>query len=357
MNKAKVRLAVSSIMAAVLLPGVVTAQTASPVNQNPQPGTTLQAQSYTHPVRNFSLVFPPGAEVDVKKNGDLLTYRSRKGYLVKVQSGDRNDQIPLPSMSLRLESLYLGKGKPWQARGKDIPLTISGLRAHKVIYEGSSTRSSVIFIRGKKTDFVFMFFAPRDRYEDLKPGFEWILSNFQPAADEGGARKTVTITKPPQQPVKPVTLTPYKAQDLGMQMSYPDVWAVTKTSAMALFSGKANTPAYAVLVGLQNLDASTDQDAAKAALQKLKKDLARQTAGLTVFKQGRIKTADGEDGLAGQSFIAGYRYRQQSFKKWVVAVAGKSDRIVHIWSYTAPTLEFERYQGIARQMLASWRLL
>jgi len=324
---------------------------------------SLKAQAYTHPTRNFSLVFPPGANIEIQKKGDLLTYRSRKGYLVKVQTGNSNFDVPLTAMSSRLEGLYLGKGKPWQTRGKDIKLTVAGLAAHKVIYEGANTRSSIIFIRGQKTDFVFMFFAPRDRYEDLKPGFEWIIGNFQPDSGERAvpeiAKKSTMLAEKSKKngSIKPLKFISFQDGKLGFGMDYLNDWVVTKTNAMAIFSGKPGMPEYAVLVGVQNLQLTEAIDAPKTALKTIKIDLARQTSGLTIFKEGKIKTSESPDGLIGQSFIAKYRYQNQGFKKWVVAVARKKSNIVHVWSYTAPALEFDQFQGVAQQMLKSWRLL
>jgi len=323
---------------------------------------SLKAQAYTHPTRNFSLIFPPGSNVEIQKKGDLLTYRSRKGYLVKVQTGSSNFGVPLTAMSSRLERLYLGKGKPWQTRGKDIKLTVAGLPAHKVIYEGANTRSSVIFIRGQKTDFVFMFFAPRDRYEDLKPGFEWIIGNFQPDSGERSALKIVkkSITLPEKnnkrEPKKSLEFISFQDDKLGFSIDYLKNWAVTKTSAMAIFSGKPGVPEYAVLIGVQNLEMTDAKDPSKAALKNIKIDLARQTSGLTIFKEGQIKTSETSGGLVGKSFIAKYRYQNQGFKKWVVAVARKNSNIVHVWSYTAPTFEFDQFQNVAQRMLNSWRL-
>lgn len=164
----------------------VLAQSAPSQLQAPRPpgkrklGVSNQVQTYLHPVRKFTLAIPPGMEVFERGETVQVSIRSRQGYKINVQTGDAKPKVSLVQMTAKLEAQYLGPGKPWSQKTNQRTLSVAGLAANETIYEGAGTRVRVVIARGEKSDFVFMFFAPRETYESLASKFDWILANFQP---------------------------------------------------------------------------------------------------------------------------------------------------------------------------------
>ena len=119
------------------------------------------ASLYQHPVRGFEIAIPPNVEIIEDKGGDRLSVRSRKGFVINIQSGDRKAEYTEEVMFGILEQQYLGAGKPWNRKLDQNTVEIGGIVSRQVVYNGPNTRSRVIITRGVKTDFVFMFFAPQ----------------------------------------------------------------------------------------------------------------------------------------------------------------------------------------------------
>ena len=77
------------------------------------PETKGEIKTYLHPVRKFSLAVPAGAEISERGKGPQVSIRSRKGFMINIQTGDANPTLSLPQMAAKLEAQYLGQGRPW----------------------------------------------------------------------------------------------------------------------------------------------------------------------------------------------------------------------------------------------------
>jgi len=183
-----------SLMVAAENPAL--AQSSSPKSSPPKisPGKPLETwqkvpvapeekgeiKTYLHPVRKFTLAIPPGAEVAERGKGPQVSIRSPKGFMINIQTGDANPKLTLPQMAAKLEALYLGAGRPWSQKVLARPTTVAGLESLETQYSGAGTRIKVVITRGLKTDFIFMFFAPKNTFDDMSREFEWTLVNFRP---------------------------------------------------------------------------------------------------------------------------------------------------------------------------------
>ncbi len=317
------------------------------------PDKTLKARIYTHPVKGFSIVIPPGAEIIERGETKQLTMRSRTGYAVNIQSGPAQNQIPLNRMSAVLEAKYLGQGKPWSHKIGAHQANVGGLPAYAVDYAGRNSKTRVVVSRGATNDFVFIFVAPENEFVNLEKEFSWILERFRPGADDLRAVLASIANKQ-------LRTRRFAEPGFGYSMDYPEAWEVTNPSEMsAMFSGKEGSKAYAAIIGVQNIEppgATDGMDAAKRALSQLKGALSNAVRRLKF--EGEVAWAYKRGGmtLQGRQLSATYDHGGRKFRKLMIVVPRPSGSIAHIWSFTAPEKEFAEFKPTAERMLASWTI-
>lgn len=344
----------------------VVAQFALPRQQVPRsPGKrklsiSKQVQTYLHPVRKFTLAIPPGMEVFERGETVEVSIRSRKGYMINVQTGDAKPNVSLARMTAKLEAQYLGPGKPWSRKTNYRTLSVAGLAANENIYEGAGTRVRVVIARGQKSDFVFMFFAPREAYESLAPKFDWVLANFQPNPAE---RLTVAGAGPSPGALASKTGIPPKRfaePGYGYAIQYPGDWVVTLSSAnTAAFSGKKGTDAFHAIVSIQNVkppEAKTPAQAAARALEDLKASLLREASDVVFVGEQPLTYKNENLSLEGRQIVVTYIFAGERYRKWALVVPRPSGTVAHIWSYTAPDSLFKTFRPFADAMLKSWTI-
>lgn len=363
--------AVAGFMA-ILMPSVLSAgqpllaqsTQSQPPTQLQRPTTwqpaTAQGKTYIHPVRKFTLGIPPGAEFAERGETAQLSIRSRRGYMINVQTGDVNRSITLPRMAAKLEARYLGKGKPWSQKIAEKESTLAGLDALEMKYEGAGTRIRVVIARGLKTDFVFFFFAPLDAFEKLETEFEWMLANFKPNPADNPATAGVPAI-PGKRTGPPAVLSKRFAEPgYGYTIQYPGDWEVNKPADRTVtFSGRAGSESYVAEVSIQNVQppgATTPEEAAKAALADLKATLKRDARELEFIGERPLIMKSGRLSLSGWQMVVTYTLAGKPYRKWVLAIPRPAGTVAHIWSYTAPDGRFSDFQPRADAMLKSWTI-
>jgi len=335
---------------------------AKPQSQPSMPAVSKQVKTYLHPVRKFVLAIPLGADLSERGKAVQVSIRSRNGYIINIQTGDANPGLSLAQMLSKLEAQYLGLGKPWSLKISGKKTTVAGLPTAEAIYEGANTRVKVNIVRGAKTDFVFIFFASSENFENLLKEYSWFLLNFQPnPADLMTASSS--IGKAAAMPIKmPVGVPPKRFAETGYGYSiqYPGDWQVTKpTETTATFSGKKGTDAFQVVVNIQNVrpaKVNTPFEAAGQVLADLKSSLARDAADFSIIGEKSLTYKNGNLSLAGRQMVVMYTYGGQRYRKWALVLPRPAGTVAHIWSYTAPDSRFQTFRPIADAMLKSWTI-
>ena len=335
-----------------------------PITMSPGPASPKQVKTYLHPVRKFVLAIPLGADLSERGDSVQVSIRSRSGYIINIQTGDANPAMTLAQMVSKLEAQYLGLGKPWSQKIGGKNTTVAGLQAVEAMYEGANTRVKVIIVRGAKTDFVFIFFAPFEAFEKLAHEFDWFLSNFQPNPAD-----LLLVAKPGIKPGGIAEKTPatgdippkrFSQSGFGYAIQYPGNWEVTKPSdTTATFSGKKGTPAFQVFVNIQNVrkaKATTPGDAADQVLADLKASLARDAKDFSIVGEKPLTYKNGNLSLAGRQMVVVYTHAGQRYRKWALVLPRPAGTVTHIWSYTAPETRFLEFRPIADAMLKSWTI-
>lgn len=186
-------------------------------------GYSSQPRLFTHPARHYSLPIPP--EVDVSHRGtDLhVGIRSRSGYVISVQTGDHKPDLAHEAMIAILEERYLGEQGPWSLKLDQQRVTLKGLPAIETRYDGNNSRTRVVVARGKKTDFVFMFVAPRETFLNHVVFFDWMLENFQPAQHELSKNAALSKASKPEAKSKPEKTDTKKGGDDTRKVASPTV--------------------------------------------------------------------------------------------------------------------------------------
>lgn len=339
------RLWLLALLVTLLVPTAAAAEGTAPTSGS---AGNSAPQKFVHPKRNYTLFAPSGTIMKDKGGGIDVSIQSPRGYAITLQSGDAKPEINLASMTAKLEALYLGKGKSWNTKLSERPLTIAGLAAHETVYEGSGSRSRVVILRGRVTDFVFIFFAPPRDFITHEREFEWVLNNFHPGADEIQSNSKIPASTTPAAPMQ-------RFNDPGgaYSMDYPVDWVVDRSTANSvLFSGRDGTEAYYAVVSIRNVI----EPSAAQALSGLKAQISAAATGIKYITEGTFRYDYNGLPVEGREFTASYDLKGQRFRKWALVAPRPAGGTVHIWSYTTPADSFERFLAIAKVMRGSWRI-
>ena len=337
----------------------VLAQSSQTQSPSPQPASPKQVKTYLHPIRKFLLAVPLGAELAERDEAVQVSIRSRRGYIINIQTGDANPDLTLSQMVAKLEARYLGAGKPWARKIGSKPTKLAGLKAFEALYEGANTRVKVMIARGTKTDFVIIFFAPAKLFLKLLVDFDWFLANFKPnpadlmetAAAPGANRLPALASPPPKR---------FSRSGYGYTIQYPGTWeAATPSDTKVTFSGKKGSVAFQVIVSIQNVRppaAKTPGEAALKVLADLKSSLTREASDFAIIGEKPLTYRNGDLSLAGRQMVVTYTYAGQRYRKWALVLPRPTGTVTHIWSYTAPDVRFKEFRPFADAMLKSWTI-
>lgn len=338
--------------------------------------------AYRDPKRDFVIAAPPGARFDRREQNGQILIQSRKGYGLSIQAGDANPAVSTHDMFARLEGQYLGTSKPWSKKISEDRAVVGGLAAGTAVYEAGSSRTQVIIARGAKTDFVFMFFAPLSRFEELSSELQWILTSFRPADGEEipGVKPVIETKAEPNpepalradpapsaiaaRPTEPVAeaaspmMKVFSESGYGYQVAYPSDWSLEKMSAFTnVISGRKGTAAYDAMVTVQNVKPSTSSgDPAESAFTDLKSSLSSQARNVAFVGEKPVTYSKNGLTLTGRQFVANYEHEGRAFRKWALVLPRPEGGVAHIWSYTAPLDSFETYRPIAEGILNSLKI-
>lgn len=339
---------------------------------------------YTHPTRGFEIPIPPGTKAE-ERGESFFHIQARKGYLLSIQSANANPANSLRQMMSRLETSNLGPDKRWRSKLGERQTAIAGMPALESVFEGTSMRARVIIARGRRTDHVFIFQAPPDRYEDLTPDLAWLLDNFRPGPDDRSSetaaapsarpramkaeppRRTPKAAVPESVPAKPAAPTPqsqglkrFQEANYGYAIDYPEGWVASPEGPYTVvFSGPPGSDAYRSTVSVQNIQppaANSPADAASAVLDDIKKALGRTAIDLKFEAETPLYREDATGRLSGRQFLVSYTHGGERFRKWAIVMPRRSGNVAYIWSYTAPVSAFDRFRPLAEQMLDSWNI-
>jgi len=324
-----------------------------------QPTAPKRIESFLHPLRKFTLEIPKGADVK-EKDPSQLSIRSRKGFMINVQTGDANPSLSFRHMAGKLEAKYLGAGKPWVRKIQEKPVIVAGLQGHEFQYQGAGSIIKVVFARGVKTDFVFMFFAPQEKFLKLEPEFRWLLLNFRPSPADlpaMAASRSTAKKKPGKGTLKSKR---FAEPGYGYTIQYPGDWEASKpTPTSATFSGQQGTDAFQVVVSIQNVQpptAKTPAEAVATALADLKASLSKEASEISIIGEKPLTYKNGQISLIGTQMVVLYTFAGERFRKWTLVLPRPSGTVAHIWSYTAPEKGFKTFRPLVDAMLKSWTI-
>lgn len=365
---------VTALALTALLPGLAAAQQLPQQRQSaglppagvgaptPAPRQPM-AEVFNHPKLGFSLVAPPGATIAEKAEGMQVAIRSPKGFAINMQSGPARPDIPLERMPSLLESRYLGEGRPWNTRGTERALSVGGLPAYEVNYSGTNSQARVVVARGPKYDYVFIYMAPHQQFVKLAYEFDWVLEQFKPSPQDLAGRPPSTGPKADGGGQAPASAAPRRFAEpgFGFAIEYPDNWEVNKPADMAaVFSGPEGTPAYAAIIGVQNIQpagAKSGDESVARAVNQLKSSLGNAVTELKILRDAAWTYQRDGRRLLGRQVTVSYVHAGARFRKHLIVIPRPSGTVAHVWSYTAPEQAFASFQPVAARMLSSWRIL
>jgi len=312
----------------------------------------VEALSYVHPGRQFVIPLPKGVQVSEPDKARVIL-DSRQGYRIIIQTNDANPRIPLPQLNDKFEAQYLGTGKSFSIKLQEHPSTVAGLPAIEAKYEGAGSLARLIMVRGAKTDYVLMFFAPRERFEVLDREFQWLLDNFRPNPAD---RATAALPAKP-----PPSMMRFADARYGYTIDYPGDWRSDKPSAtIATFSGPEGTAAYFARIIIQNVQppaaAATTAQATEWTLGDQKRVLEREARDVALLMEQPLTYKSARFSLAGRQMLVTYSFGGERYRRWVIVVPRPKGTITHVWIYSAPEAQFETFRPVAEAVLKSWTI-
>ena len=346
-------------MCVILFGGQLLAQ------QSPQLTSSLHSKDgkallFRHPKLGYMVAIPPDTVFENRQDIDGISIKSRKGYLITLQTGIAKTGTPLPELLTSLEQIYLGKGRPWSRKLGEKSTSLAGLKAFEATYEGAGTKVRVIVARGSFLDYAFIFIAPPKDFTKFFAHFNWVLQSFRPSTKivgDGVKRKQVDgLDEMMRGDVHHL-----KSDKLGFSIDFPNSWAAQESDApLVTISGKKGSEAFFATINIQNVLTSHKTTDITMATQLVVTDLKRQLRnadpqvrfpgqGAYIYSQNGLK-------LHGLQFYVVYERDGEKFQQWNVVLPRPDDSIVHVWSYAAPKDRYERFGAIASKILETWKL-
>jgi hypothetical protein len=336
-------------------------QPASPTPSQTAPvGERGKAMLFKHPKLGYLVAIPPGAIVEHRDEVSGIAMKSRKGYLITLQTAAARTGTPLPELMSRLEQRYLGNGRPWSRKLGEQPTRVAGLNAFEAMYEGAGSKVRVVVTRGVRLDYAFIFIAPPQEFNKLVTDFNWVLQSFRPA--QGGAGEGAS--DPASDGLDEMMagkVRNFVDGGLGFAIDYPLSWVAERANGpYVVISGRKGTPAYFATINIQNVrpaDSGVDiTQATQGVVTVLKRQLKQADNNVRFPGQGPFVYSGGGLTLHGLQFTVEYEREKQAFRQWSVVLARPDNGIVHVWSYAAPQDRYDRYGAIAGKMLESWKI-
>lgn len=353
------------VMAVLLAGALIAIRPAGAVGEWDRPAVVKEPERfhigpYTHPRGLYVLVPGPLSKVTVQGERQDIVVRSKRGYVLNVQTGDASPDVPLSEMIARLEAESLGPNKPWTRKRSEAEAgLIGGLPARAAIYEGPGSRIKVIILRGRRADFVVMFLAPPHTFDSLLADLDGVLGTFQPAPEEFSASANRQRRAAP--PVVNPGPRPHKDENLGYSLEYPQDWVVSHpTSYSVVIGGHPGGREADATVGIQNVHpptAATPGEALEAVYGGLRRQLDAPELATAYLGESNWTYAKGGVRLDGMQFLAEYTLQGERIRQTTIVLPRPDAPVAHIWSYQAPHALFQVYWPMAEAMLKSWTLL
>lgn len=178
--------------------------------------------------------------------------------------------------------------------------------------------------------------------------FVIILSAFvfiQPVLSQGAAKAT-----------KEVKI--FQEKGFGYSIQYPADWIYSKQAAhILLFSRKDGVDKNVPIIGIQNLLSTKIKGGKYQSIGAVIEDFQNQ---LKITKQAKVFPAEpfiynrNDLKLAGQQFLAEYNYKGKNNKQWLIVLPRVGGDIFHVFIYSTPAEQYDKYLGTAKAMLDSW---
>ncbi len=150
----------------------------------------------------------------------------------------------------------------------------------------------------------------------------------------------------------------FNEKGFGYSIQYPADWVYNKQQAhILLFSRKEGADKYVPIVGIQNLLSTKSRGGKFKNTSAVIDDFQNQ---LKITKHAKVFPAEpyvynrSNMTLAGQQFVAEYNYKGVNNKQYLVVLPRINGDVFHVFIYSAPADQYEKYLDTAKAMLDSW---
>ena len=150
----------------------------------------------------------------------------------------------------------------------------------------------------------------------------------------------------------------FNEKGFGYSIQYPANWVYNKQAAhILLFSRKEGADKYVPIIGVQNLLSTKAKGGKYQSTSAVIEDFQNQ---LRITKHAKVFPAEpfiynrNDLKLSGQQFLAEYNYKGANYKQFLVVLPRANGDIFHIFIYSTPAEQYDKYLGTAKTMLGSW---
>jgi hypothetical protein len=150
----------------------------------------------------------------------------------------------------------------------------------------------------------------------------------------------------------------FNEKGFGYSIQYPANWVYNKQAAhILLFSRKEGADKYVPIIGIQNLLSTKAKGGKYRNANAVIEDFQNQ---LKVTKHAKVFPAEpfiynrNNLTLSGQQFLAEYNYKGENYKQFLVVLPRANGDIFHVFIYSTPAEQYDKYLSTAKTMLYSW---
>lgn len=151
----------------------------------------------------------------------------------------------------------------------------------------------------------------------------------------------------------------FSEQGFGYTIEYPEGWIYyTQDHHTVIFIGEKGADSSLPTVTIKNLLSAKSGGTIKSVDDVIAdlEDQLKTTSNPIIFDPQPFQYDKDSVKLAGKLCVAEYSINAEKYRQWVVVLPNSSGSLFHVWTYTAPAKDYDKYFFIAQKMFTSWAI-
>jgi hypothetical protein len=151
----------------------------------------------------------------------------------------------------------------------------------------------------------------------------------------------------------------FNEQGFGYTIEYPEGWIYyTQDHHTVIFIGEKGTDSSLPTVTMKNILSDKAGGAIKTVDDVIAdlEDQLKMTSNPIIFDPQPLQYDKDGVKLAGKLCVAEYSINAEKYRQWMVVLPNGNGTLFHVWTYTAPAKDYDKYFFVAQKMFTSWTI-